>query len=87
MGSDPCQMQMQTRHGLWLFCVVIKYELKLRSQCPWGAMWVQDIGRGIPGHCLHSPGEALQIHNGRRSVGVVCMEPRRRGGQNNLGSC
>lgn len=62
-------MQMQTRHGLWIFCVVIKYELKLRSQCPWGAVWVQDIGRGIPGHCLQSPGEALQIHNGKRSVG------------------
>lgn len=40
MGSDPCQVQMQTRHGLWILCVVIKCELKRRSKCPWGAVWV-----------------------------------------------
>ena len=78
-------MQMQTRHGLWLFCVVIKYELKLRSQCPWGAVWVQDIGRGIPGHCLQSPGEALQIHSGRRSVGRGLHGARKEGWPEQLG--
>uniref|UniRef100_A0A452VM46 Shiftless antiviral inhibitor of ribosomal frameshifting n=1 Tax=Ursus maritimus TaxID=29073 RepID=A0A452VM46_URSMA len=32
--------QMQTRHALWRFCAVIKFELKLRSRRPWGAIWV-----------------------------------------------
>ena len=63
MGSDPGQVQMQTGHSLWIFCVVIKYELKLRSKCPRGAIWVCDIGRGIPGSRFQDPGE--QIHNRR----------------------
>lgn len=63
MGSDPCQVQMQTRHSVWIFCVVIKYELKPRSKCPWGATWVGDAGMGIPGSCFQGPGG--QIHSGK----------------------
>lgn len=54
---------MKTRHGLWIFCVIIKYEVKPRSKCPWGAARIGDVGRGVPESCFQGLGE--QIYNGK----------------------